>query len=264
MNTLLQEMRCVVSPIPGTTRDSVDIRFFYEETPFILIDTAGVRRKSAEHDAVDKFAAVRTKRAIERADICVLMLDASTGITTQEKRLMRELEASGKGTLLLFNKWDLVKGYRMEHCLKSLQIESSFLSHCPTIFGSAKTGRNLERIFPLIKEVVDAQKRRIPTGELNRFLEKTIQAYHPPMLEGGKRLRIYYLAQVGIHPPHFVMFVNRSKLMLDTYKQYLVNQFRKAYGFSGVPLVFTLRGKYDDEEKPPARPSSVEEEYSFN
>jgi GTP-binding protein len=256
VNTLLSEARCVVSPIPGTTRDSIDIRFTYDDVPFVLIDTAGIRRKQAEHDAVDKFAAVRTERAIERADICLFMIDASVGITTQEKRIMTQLVESGKGCLLVFNKWDLVKGYRMEHCLKSMEIETSFLSHCPTIFASAKTGRNLDKIFEHLKQIHADQKRRIPTGELNRFLEKTIQAYHPPMLQGGKRLRIYYLAQVDIHPPHFVMFVNRADLMLETYKQYLINQFRKTYGFQGVPLVFTLRGKHDeDEERAPSTPS---------
>ncbi len=176
------------------------------------------------------------------------MLDAEVGITTQEKRLMTQLEEEGKGCLLLFNKWDLVKGYRMEHCLKSLEIETSFVSHCPTLFVSAQSGRNLDKIFPLIKEIDAAQRRRITTGELNRFLEKAIQAYHPPMLQ-GKRLRIYYLAQVGITPPHFVMFVNNSALMLETYKQYLINQFRKTYGFKGVPLLFTLRGKKDREDE---------------
>ncbi len=248
LNAFMHEERCVVSPIPGTTRDSVDVHFTFDGQPFTLIDTAGIRRKRAEHDAVDKFAAVRTQRAIERSDVCIMMLDAEVGITTQEKRLMTELEEQGKGCLLLFNKWDLVKGYRMEHCLKSLEIETSFVSHCPTLFVSAQSGRNLDKIFPLLQEIDAAQKRRITTGELNRFLEKAIQAYHPPMLQ-GKRLRIYYLAQVGIKPPHFVMFVNNATLMLETYKQYLVNQFRKTYGFKGVPLVFTLRGKSEREDK---------------
>ncbi|MBI2743938.1 MAG: ribosome biogenesis GTPase Der [Chlamydiales bacterium] len=248
LNAFMEEERCVVSPIPGTTRDSIDVHFTFEGRPFTLIDTAGIRRKRAEHDAVDKFAAVRTERAIERADVCILMLDAVTGITTQEKRLLSMLEEAGKGCLLVFNKWDLVKGFRMEHCLKSLEIETSFASHCPTLFISAKSGRNLEKIIPLIEEIAASQKRRVTTGELNRFLEKSIQAYHPPMLK-GKRLRIYYLAQVGISPPHFVMFVNSSALMLETYKQYLINQFRKTYGFNGVPLVFTLRGKREREEE---------------
>jgi GTP-binding protein len=260
INKLLEEERCVVSPIPGTTRDSVDIQFMHEGTTFTLIDTAGVRRKNAEKEVVDKFAAVRTERAIERADVCVMMLDAEEGITTQEKRILSLLEESGKSTLLIFNKWDLVKGFRMEHCLKSLEIDTSFISHCPTLFASAKTGRNLDKIFPALKEIDAAQKRRISTGELNRFLEKAIQAYHPPMLQ-GRRLRIYYLAQVGISPPHFVMFVNKAELMLDTYKQYLINQFRETYGFKGVPLVFTLRGKHEEEREKPEfkREKSTEE-----
>lgn len=248
LNNLLKEERCVVSPIPGTTRDSVDTQVTFEGTQFTLIDTAGIRRKTAEHEAVEKFAAVRTERAIDRADVAILMLDSVEGITAQEKRIVMELEGAGKGCLLLFNKWDLVQGYRMEHCLKSLQIENSFVSHCPTLFASAKTGRNVDKIFAHIKQIYEDRKRRITTGELNRFIEKTVQAYHPPMLQ-GRRLRIYYLAQVGIEPPHFVLFVNKPELMLETYKQYLINKFREAYGFQGVPLVFTLRGKQVREEE---------------
>ncbi|MFI5334047.1 MAG: ribosome biogenesis GTPase Der [Chlamydiales bacterium] len=251
MNALLKEERCVVSPIPGTTRDSVDTRIAIDDTVFTLIDTAGIRRKTAEHEAIEKFSAIRTERAIERADVAVLMLESMEGITTQEKRIVTELEGGGKGCLLLFNKWDLVQGCRMEHCLKSLQIETSFVSHCPTLFASAKTGRNIDKIFTNVKQIYQDRKRRIPTGELNRFIEKATQAYHPPMLQ-GRRLRIYYLAQVGIEPPHFVLFVNKPELMLETYKQYLINQFREAYGFQGVPIVFTLRGKQSREDDKPA------------
>lgn len=247
INAILSEERCVVSPIAGTTRDSIDSKVVREGTTFTFIDTAGVRHKSAEHEAVDKFAAVRTDRAIERADICLILLDAVEGITAQEKRLIAELEFAGKGCLLLFNKWDLVQGVRMEHCLKSLQIDTSFVSHCPTLFASAKTGRNIDKIFALLKQIDADQNRRITTGELNRFVEKAVQAYHPPMLQ-GRRLRIYYLAQVGVHPPHFILFVNNPALMLETYRQYLINQFRQMYGFQGVPLVFTLRGKQDRHE----------------
>lgn len=256
MNALLKEERCVVSPIPGTTRDSIDTRITVDGIVFTLIDTAGIRRKAAEHEAVEKFSAIRTERAIERADVAILMMDAMEGMTTQEKRVVTELEGAGKGCLLLFNKWDLVQGFRMEHCLKSLQIDVSFVAHCPTLFASAQTGRNIDKIFTHVKQIYQDRKQRIPTGELNRFIERAVQAYHPPMLQ-GRRLRIYYLAQVGIEPPHFVLFVNKPELMLETYKQYLINQFREAYGFQGVPLVFTLRGKHDREED--AEPRAEEE-----
>lgn len=242
VNYFLQEERCIVSPIAGTTRDSIDIDIQVEGQDFTLIDTAGIRRKKAEHEVVDKFAAIRTERAIERADVCLLLLDANEGLTAQEKRIADHIEEMGKGCILLLNKWDLVKGYRMEHCLKGLHEEAVFLSHAPTLFISAKMGRNVSKIFSLVKEVHAAQGRRITTGQLNSFIEKAIQKNHPPMLK-GRRLRIYYMAQVGIAPPHFVLFVNYPELMTDTYKKYLVHQLREKYDFKGVPLVLSLKAR---------------------
>lgn len=249
VNQLLQEERCVVSPIAGTTRDSIDTHITIAGTKYCFIDTAGIRRKRAETEVVDKFAAIRTEQAMERADICLLMLDASEGMSEQEKRIAREIESLGKGCILLFNKWDLVKGFRMEHCLQAVHIHVPFLQYCPTLFISAHTGRNLEKIYTNIDEVTKHRKKRVSTGELNRFLEKAIQKYHPPMLYGGKRLRIYYAAQVEEAPPRFVFFVNKPDLMLDTYKKYLINTFREEFGFTGVPLHFSLRGKTDRKQQ---------------
>jgi GTPase len=242
INYLLQEQRSVVSPIAGTTRDSIDATIEVEGKRFTFIDTAGIRRKKAEHEVVDKFAAIRTERAIERADVCLFMLDADEGMTAQDKRIAADIESQGKGCILLFNKWDLVKGYRMEHCLKSFQYDVPFLGHCPTLFISAHTGRNIGNLFTKINEVVEQLDRRITTGQLNKFLEKAMQKAHPPMIQ-GKRLRIYYMAQVDVHPPRFVMFVNIPDLMLESYQQYLINQFREVYGFAGAPLFFSLKGK---------------------
>ncbi len=247
INYLLQEPRCVVSPIAGTTRDSIDTVIEHDGVKFTLIDTAGIRRKRAEHEVVDKFAAVRTQRAIERADVCVLVMDANQGMTTQEKRIADQIEKLGKGCILLFNKWDLVKGYRMEHCLKSIQIEASFLNYCPTIFASALSGRNIDKLFPLIATVHEQLGQRITTGQLNKFVEKVFQKYHPPMIQ-GRRLRVYYMTQVQVQPPRFILFVNEPSLMLDTYKKYMVHQFREQYAFTGVPLFFELRGKNQKQE----------------
>jgi GTP-binding protein len=237
----------VVSPIPGTTRDSIDVDIEVDGVAFRLIDTAGIRRKKSENEVVDKFAAIRTERAIERAHICILMLSAEEGITAQEKRIAKEIEALGKGCIIIINKWDLMKEVRMEHYLKAVRQEASFLSYCPTLFTSSTTGRNLEKIYELIEQVHQESSRRITTGQLNKFLEQSIQQYHPPML-GGKRLRIYYIAQIQINPPHFILFVNKPDLMVEPYKKYLINQFREAYGFTGVPLVFSLKGKKEREE----------------
>jgi GTPase len=243
VNYLLNEERCIVSPIPGTTRDSIDVPFTHEGTLFNLIDTAGIRRKKAEHEVVDKFASIRTQRAIERSDICLLMLDAQQGMTVQEKKIANMIEEAGKGCILLFNKWDLVKGFRMEHCLKSIEEDVGFLKHCPKVFMSAKTGRNVEKIFGLIKQVHDDSTKRITTHELNKFIGGCMQRNHPPMLMGGKRLRIYYMAQVQVQPPMFIVFVNNPSLMTETYKKYIYNQFRETYSFSGVPILMHLKGK---------------------
>lgn len=242
VNYLLDEERCIVSPIPGTTRDSIDVPFIHDGVEYNLIDTAGIRRKQSEHEVVDKFAAIRTERAIERADICLLMLDAQQGITREEKKIANMIEESGKGCILLFNKWDLVKGFRMEHCMQGVEEEVPFLQHCPKIFMSAKSGRNVNKIFDTVVDVHKNSEKRITTHQLNKFVSECLQKNHPPMLN-GKRLRIYYMAQVGIKPPKFVLFVNHPSLMVESYKKYLYNQFREAYSFSGMPLRIFLKGK---------------------
>ncbi len=242
LNQILNEERSLVSPLAGTTRDSIDVTFTRDGKPYTLIDTAGIRRKSSEHEVVDKFAAIRTDEAIKRADVCLLMLDSQEGLTTQEKRIATSIEEAGKACILVFNKWDLMKGVRMEHCLTLLREEVSFLNHCPALFISAKVGRNVDKIFPLIDEVDAQAKQRIGTGQLNRFLETAMQAVHPPMIT-GKRLKVFYMAQVTVQPPRFVFFVNKTDLMTDAYKRYLYNQFRKEYAFTGVPLSFQLRAR---------------------
>lgn len=242
VNYLLEEERCIVSPIPGTTRDSIDVPFLFEEQPYNLIDTAGIRRKHSEHEVVDKFAAMRTQRAIERAHVCILMLDAKAGMTVQDKKIANMIEEAGKGCVLVFNKWDLVKGFRMEHCLKEVEDQAPFLKHCPKLFISALTGRNVEKIFSLVKQVHENAQKRITTHQLNKFISASLQKNHPPMIQ-GKRLRIYYMAQVAVQPPKFIFFVNYPDLMTDTYKKYLYNQFRDTYEFTGVPILMHLKGK---------------------
>lgn len=248
LNYILDEERCIVSPIAGTTRDSIDIPLIHDNQKYNLIDTAGIRRRHAEHEVVDKFAKIRTERAIERADICVLMLDAQEGLTTQEKKIANMIEEAGKGCILVFNKWDLVKGFRMEHCLREVEEDAQFLKHCPKIFTSAKTGRNIDKLFPEILKVYQDSQFRITTHQLNKFISSAMQKIHPPMIQ-GKRLRIYYMAQVAVQPPKFILFVNYPGLMTDAYKKYLYNQFRETYHFTGVPILFHLKGKERKEEK---------------
>lgn len=245
LNCLLGEDRAIVSPIAGTTRDAVDHSITVDGQKFLLIDTAGIRRKCREHEAIDKFAAVRTKNALERADVVLLILDANQGMTAQEKRIASDIEMLGKSCILIFNKWDLVQGFRMEHVLRAVHAEVPFLTHCPALFLSALTKRNTPKIFPAVRQVFADRSQRITTGILNKFIEKCVQKYHPPMLT-GKRLRIYYMTQVQIAPPKFVFFVNRPELMTPPYLKYLTNQFREAFRFSGCPLFFDLRGKSEE------------------
>lgn len=251
VNFVLDENRCIVSPIPGTTRDSIDIAFTREDQLYTFIDTAGIRRKGAEHEVVDKFAAIRTDRAIERADLCVLMLDVQEGMTAQDKKIANRIEEAGKGCIILFNKWDLIKGFRMEHVLQSVEEEVPFLKHCPKLFTSAISGRNVEKIFPLIQEVHQNSLQRITTHQLNKFITLALQRNHPPMIQ-GKRLRIYYMAQVDVQPPKFILFVNYPNLMIESYKKYLYNQFRETYGFTGVPIRIFMKGKEKKERPAPA------------
>ncbi len=255
-NQITGENRSIVSLYAGTTRDSVNIDISIKDIHLSLIDTAGFRRKKSEQGSVEKFAALRTKNAIERADIILLLLDAREGMTSQEKKIARKIEIEGKGCILIFNKWDLVEGYRMEHCLKSFRHESPFLDYCPAIFTSATTGRNIPKIIEKIKEVDFYQTQRVPTPELNQFLQESIAAYPPPTLE-GKRLRIYYMVQTGIRPPTFVLFTNCSESKLKTYKRYLIHQLRKRYQFVGNPLLFLFRNKKEETKSTHAREKKI-------
>lgn len=242
LNHLLHEERSIVSPIAGTTRDAIDVTVQHQGQEYLLIDTAGIRRKKAEKEVVDKFAAIRTEEAVAKADVCVLVLDSFEGFTTQEKRIASEIEANGKSCILIFNKWDLMKNFKMEHALRGVREDIPFLNHCPKLFISAIKERNLDKIFPLIKEVYAERQKRITTGGLNKFIEGCLQKVHPQLII-GKRLRIYYMTQVETNPPKFVLFVNNPTLMTESYKKYILNNFREVYGFSGCPLVLELRGK---------------------
>lgn len=257
INELLGQERCIVSPIAGTTRDSIDCEVEVDGQPFIFIDTAGIRRKQKEKEVVDKFAFIRTERAIERADVALLLLDSQSGMTHQEKRIANLIEEKGKGCVLFLNKWDLVKGFRMEHCSKQLSEEVPFLKHCPTLFGSAKLGRNTDQIFSQLKTVYNACNERITTGMINRVIEQAIQNNHPPMLQ-GRRLRIYYGAQVSTNPPNFVLFVNTPGLCENSWKRYLISQFRKSFPFPGAPLRFFMKGKAKQNEQKKGRTRSTQ------
>lgn len=242
LNAYVGESRSIVSPLAGTTRDNVDAIIEHGDYRLRIVDTAGIRHRHAQQEVVDKFAYVRTKEAIEAADVCVLMCDAQEGLTSFEKRIASLIEEAGRGCVLVFNKWDLVRGCRMEHAAKEVRETNPFLSHCPLIFASAKTERNLESILNAACQVAEGGKQNISTGKLNRFLELAMQQLHPPVIM-NKRLRIYYMTQVNRTPLRFLLFVNDPRLMVASYQKYLLNQFRLTFGCSGNPVVFSLKGK---------------------
>lgn len=185
------------------------------------------------------------------------------GSPFKKKKIANKIEEAGKGCVIVLNKWDLVKGFRMEHLSAALQAHSPFLAHCPILFISAQEGRNLEKIFQEIDIVFTALNTRVTTHQLNKFIERAMQLNHPPMIT-GKRLRIYYLTQVGTLPPRFILFVNKPTLMHDSYKKYLINGFRKAFPFTGAPLEFHLRGKEEQFQKQPKTHFESEEKFALD
>jgi GTPase len=248
LNQILGERRSMVSDVPGTTRDSIDVPLDIGEDKYLLIDTAGIRRKKGEKEVVEKFAAIRTEKAMARADVCLLIFDAEIGLTIEEKKILASIEELGKGCILVANKWDLLKDVRMEHCALALKLDAPFTEQVPLLFVSALTGRNMAKIFEEVKRVHDILHKRIGTGELNRFVERAIQKYHPPMIQ-GKRLRIYYLTQKSVGPTEFILFVNKTELMTKTYERYLLKSLRESFGFSGCPIRFKLQGKPKQQAK---------------
>ncbi|MCE5294589.1 MAG: ribosome biogenesis GTPase Der [Chlamydiales bacterium] len=267
LNALVGDERSIVSPMAGTTRDSIDTEVVYKDKTYVFIDTAGIRKRQKEKEVVEKFAHIRTEGAIERSSVCLLVIDATQGITTEEKKIAKMIEDANKSCIVLINKWDLAKGFRMEHCIKGIEDEVPFLAHCPKICISAISKRNLDKIFSTVDEVLAAYSTRVSTGPLNKCLTTAMQLNHPPVL-GGKRLRVYYMTQIGIQPPHFVLFVNQPKLCAPTYQKYLINRLRDTFGFKGVPLVFQLKPKAPQKKRggflPPGVASLDRDLPSFN
>lgn len=242
LNCLSGTERSLVSDEPATTRDAIDAVVEHEEVRFRFVDTAGIRRKQKEKSALEKFARVRTDEAIERSDVCLLLIDAQEGMTVQEKKIAKLIEEKGRGLILLINKWDAVKGFGMGSVEKAIRLENPFLADCPILFISAKTGRNTAQIFPLVQTVYAGLTKETTTGELNRLLNRALEKVHPPMIK-GKRLRIYYMTQTGYRPPAFVLFINHKPLITETYQRYLMHELRGGLGLIGCPLKFELRAK---------------------
>ena len=248
INKILGENRAIVSNIAGTTRDAIDTDFENEHGKYVLIDTAGVRRKSKVKESIEKFSIMRTLLAIERADVCLMMIDATEGVTDQDAKIAGEAHEAGKGIIIVVNKWDAYEKETgtLEKYKKEIYNKLSYLSYAPIIFISAKTGQRVNKLFDLINEVNKQNSMRVSTSVLNQVINEAIAIVQPPS-DKGKRLKILYGTQASTKPPTFVIFVNDKELFHFSYERYLVNQIRKEFGLEGTPVRIIVREKHSDD-----------------
>jgi GTP-binding protein len=244
LNKILGQERVIVSDVPGTTRDAIDTRIMYQELELVLIDTAGIRRRGKIEPGVEKHSLLRTLKAVNRADVCLLLLDANDFATVQDAHIAGYILEEAKSAVVLVNKWDMIvkDSYTMKEYTDKIRAQLKFLEYVPLLFISAKSGQRVKEVLPLALRVQEERLRRIPTGELNRLLREAV-AKHPP--KGGQRhrLKFFYMTQAGINPPTFVFFVNDRKLVHFTYERYLENQLRGRHGFLGTPLRLVFRNR---------------------
>jgi GTP-binding protein len=244
LNRLTNEERAVVSPISGTTRDAIDSEIMRNGNPYLIIDTAGIRRKGKTHDEAEKLAVISARKAIERCEIALVMIEATEGITAQDAHVAGYAEEAGKAALLLVNKWDI--GAHAQDDYKKFEEEVrrklKFLSYAPLLFMSAKTGRGVEKIFPRIDEIAGAYRKRFRTSELNQILERALTAHQPPAVRGKPR-RFYYATQLKTQPPTIALFSNVDEPLHFSYRRYLENQFRDALGLVGCPIHLVIRAR---------------------
>ena len=244
INKILGENRAIVSDIAGTTRDAIDSDFSNEFGNYVFIDTAGIRRKSKVNESIEKFSIMRTLLAIERSDVCVVLIDANEGVTDQDAKIAGEAHEAGKGVIIVVNKWDEYEKTTgtLEKYTKEVYNKLSYLSYAPIIFISAKTGQRVHKLFDLINNVAEQNALRVSTSVLNQVINEAIAIVQPPT-DKGRRLRIYYGTQVSTKPPTFVIFVNNKELFHFSYQRYLVNQIRKEFGLEGTPVRIIVREK---------------------
>ena len=244
INKILGENRTIVSNIAGTTRDAIDSYFENEKGKYVLIDTAGIRKKSKVNERIEKYSVMRSLLAIERADVCLMMIDANEGVTEQDTKIAGEAHEAGKGVIIVVNKWDEIEKETgtLEKYKKEIYAKLAYLSYAPIIFISAKTGQRVEKLFDMINEVAKQNAMRISTSVLNQVINEAIAIVQPPT-DKGKRLKIFYGTQGSTKPPTFVIFVNSKELFHFSYERYLVNQIRKEFGLQGTPVRIIVREK---------------------
>ncbi len=245
LNRLVGEERAIVSPIPGTTRDALDTRIEYNGVPITLIDTAGIRRRGKIEPGVEKYSVLRSLRAIERCDVALLMIDATTGITAQDTHIAGFILEAWKSTVVLVNKWDAIEkdNRTMAEYTARLRQELNFMDYVPILFISAKTGQRVDQVLPMALRVQEERLARLNTGVINRLIQEA-QERHAPVSRGGRSLHIYYGTQVRSDPPTFLLFCNDPKLAHFSYLRFLENVFRKEYPFTGTPIRFVLKPRH--------------------
>jgi GTPase len=250
LNQLLGEERVIVSEVPGTTRDAIDTRIVYEGLELVLVDTAGIRRPGKIEPGVEKYSSLRTIKAIQRADVCLLLLDATQLVAAQDARVAGHILDELKSVVVIVNKWDLVEKdtYTLDEYTRIIRNELKFLDYVPVLFISAKTGQRVQKVLPLALQVQEERLRRISTGELNRILREAV-VKHPPKSGKGRYLKFLYATQAGVDPPTFVFFVNDRTLVHFSYERYLENTLRQHYSFLGTPLRMVFRNR-DERSNP--------------
>ena len=248
VNKILGENRVIVSNIAGTTRDAIDSEFENEFGKYVFIDTAGIRKKSKVSENLEKYSVMRSLLAVERADVCLLMIDANEGVTEQDTKIAGEAHEAGKGIIIVVNKWDEYEKQNgtLEQYKKDVYDKLSYLSYAPILFISAKTGQRVNKLFELINSVASQNSLRVSTSTLNQVLNEAIAVVQPPT-DKGKRLRIFYMTQASTKPPTFVVFVNDKDLFHFSYERYLVNQIRKEFGLVGTPVRMIVREKSEKD-----------------
>ena len=248
VNRILGQERVIVSDVAGTTRDAVDSYFENQKGKYLFIDTAGMRKKSKVDDRIEKFSVLRATMAIERADVCLILVDANEGVTEQDTKVAGLAHEAGKACIIVVNKWDAIEkdDKTMDHMRQDIRRDLSYMTYAPIVFISALTGQRVDRLFDLINYVNDQASLRITTGMLNTVLADATARVQPPT-DKGRRLKIYYMTQIGIKPPHFVCFCNDAKLFHFSYQRYLENQIRSTFGLEGTPVRLTIRQKSDKE-----------------
>lgn len=248
INRILGEDRTIVSEMAGTSRDAVDAKVVRDHQSFVLIDTAGIRRKSKVLDSIEKYSVLRAHMAVDRASVCLILIDATEGVSEQDTKIAGYAHEQGKGCIIVINKWDLVEkdSHTIKEFEKQLQNAFSFMPYAPYLFISAKTGQRVETLFEKIRLVHEQNSRRISTGALNDLLGYATSRVQPPS-DKGRRLKIYYITQPSTNPPTFVLFVNRKDLFHFSYQRYLENQIREAFGLTGTPIRMMIRERGKEE-----------------